>query len=205
MPDQVRRSTLVTDMFDLVDEWGLEKVVCVSDCRTGMNGVSVIDNTARGMTGLSERDAAIFLDELGDRGAAVGLPRALGGLPYDELEALVVGVATSAGTVIDPEGLYLARLPELRQVLTVPLVVQSQRDAFRAIGSGRPARWRRTRSSPRVPPRGGCSSTMASATWTAPSSPTTCMPRAPRCCWRPRAAAVPGQAFRDAPHSQEGP
>jgi glutamate dehydrogenase (NAD(P)+) len=36
-------------MFDLIDEWGPEKIVCVSDARTGMRGVLVIDNTARGM------------------------------------------------------------------------------------------------------------------------------------------------------------
>src|SRR6185312_7803361 len=32
-----------------MDEWGPEKIVCVSDARTGMRGVLVIDNTARGM------------------------------------------------------------------------------------------------------------------------------------------------------------
>ncbi|WP_433678697.1 Glu/Leu/Phe/Val family dehydrogenase [Nocardia sp. CA-119907] len=36
-------------MFELIDEWGPEKVVCVSDSRTGMRGVLVIDNTARGL------------------------------------------------------------------------------------------------------------------------------------------------------------
>ena len=36
-------------MLDLIDEWGPEKVVVVSDRRTGMRGVLVIDNTARGM------------------------------------------------------------------------------------------------------------------------------------------------------------
>ena len=158
------------DTFDLMDEWGPEKVVCVSDRRTGMKGVLVIDNTSRGMgkggtrmsptltvrevarlartmtwkwaavdlfhggakagilgdptsadkegilrafaralrnevpaeyvfgldMGLTERDAAVLADELGDRGAAVGLPRALGGLPYDELGVTGFGVAEAA-------------------------------------------------------------------------------------------------------------
>ncbi|WP_462418342.1 Glu/Leu/Phe/Val family dehydrogenase [Kytococcus sp. Marseille-QA3725] len=35
-------------MFDLVDEWGPEKVVTVSHQRSGMQGVLVIDNTSRG-------------------------------------------------------------------------------------------------------------------------------------------------------------
>lgn len=37
------------DPFELMDDWGPEKVVCVSDRKTGMRGVLVIDNTARGM------------------------------------------------------------------------------------------------------------------------------------------------------------
>ncbi|XVV01895.1 Glu/Leu/Phe/Val dehydrogenase dimerization domain-containing protein [Actinosynnema sp. CA-248983] len=37
------------DVLDLVDEWGPEKVGAVSDRRTGMKGVLVTDNTARGM------------------------------------------------------------------------------------------------------------------------------------------------------------
>lgn len=37
------------DPLAMVDEWGPEKVVCVSDRRTGMRGVLVIDNTARGI------------------------------------------------------------------------------------------------------------------------------------------------------------
>jgi len=159
-----------TDTFELMDDWGPEKVVCVSDQKTGMRGVLVIDNTSRGMgkggtrmsptltvrevarlartmtwkwaavdlyhggakagilgdpnasnkeeilrafaralskevpseyvfgldMGLTEKDAAIFVDELGDRGAAVGLPRPLGGLPYDELGVTGYGVAEAA-------------------------------------------------------------------------------------------------------------
>lgn len=157
------------DPLDLVDEWGPEKIVCVSHRRTGMRGVLVIDNTARGMgkggtrmaptvtvgevarlarnmtwkwaaadlfyggakagiaadparpdkeavlrafaralhnevpveyvfgldMGLTEDDAAIIVDELG-RGAAVGTPHALGGLPYDALGVTGYGVAESA-------------------------------------------------------------------------------------------------------------
>jgi glutamate dehydrogenase (NAD(P)+) len=36
----------VTDPFELADQWGPEKVVLVSDRRSGMRGVLVIDNTA---------------------------------------------------------------------------------------------------------------------------------------------------------------
>lgn len=160
-----------TDMLQLIDEWGPEKVVCVSDRKSGMRGVLVIDNSARGIgkggtrmspslsvhevarlartmtwkwaavdlfhggakagilgdphapnkegilrafaralsnevpaeyvfgldMGLTEQDAAIFIDELGDRGAAVGLPRVLGGLPYDELGVTGYGVAEATG------------------------------------------------------------------------------------------------------------
>jgi glutamate dehydrogenase (NAD(P)+) len=169
-------------VFELMDEWGPEKVVCVFDRRTGMRGVLVIDNTARGMgkggtrmsptvqvpdiarlarsmtwkwaavdlfhggakagivgdphspdkermlrafvraltnevpteyvlgldMGLSERDAAIFVDELGDRGASVGLPRALGGLPYDELGITGFGVAEAADAAATTMGLDLS-------------------------------------------------------------------------------------------------
>ncbi|MBC7559227.1 MAG: Glu/Leu/Phe/Val dehydrogenase [Dermatophilaceae bacterium] len=169
------------DTLSLMDEWGPEKVVCVSDRRTGMRGVLVIDNTARGtgkggtrmspdlsvlevarlartMTwkwaatdlfhggakagilgdptradkeevlrafaralanevpheyvfgldmGLGEQDAAIFVDELRDRGAAVGLPRALGGLPYDELGITGFGVAEATDAAAAAIGLPL--------------------------------------------------------------------------------------------------
>lgn len=160
----------MTDVLQLMDEWGPEKVVTVSDRRSGMKGVLVIDNTARGMgkggtrmgpdvttgeiarlarvmtwkwaavdlffggakagivfdpaspdkeqalrafaralsnevpgeyvlgldVGLTERDAAIVQDELGDRGAMMGAPAALGGLPYDELGVTGFGVAEVA-------------------------------------------------------------------------------------------------------------
>jgi glutamate dehydrogenase (NAD(P)+) len=170
------------DAFSLMDEWGPEKILCVSDRKTGMRGVLVIDNTALGMgkggtrmsptltvrevarlartmtwkwaavdlfhggakagilgdpsspnkeqilrsfaralanevpkeyvfgldMGLTERDAAIFIDELGDRGAAVGLPRQLGGLPYDELGVTGYGVAEAADAAAAAIGLELA-------------------------------------------------------------------------------------------------
>ena len=161
---------MLTDPLDLIDEWGPEKVVLVSDHKSGMRGVLVIDNTARGagkggtrmsptlttgevarlartMTwkwaavdlfhggakagilgdpragnkeqilrafaralakevpseyvfgldmGLAEEDAAIFVDELHDRGVSTGLPRVLGGLPYDQLGVTGFGVAEAA-------------------------------------------------------------------------------------------------------------
>ena len=170
------------DPFSLVDEWGPEKIVCVSDRRTGMRGVLVIDNTALGMgkggtrmsetltvrevarlartmtwkwaavdlfhggakagilgdpnsprkeemlrafaralsnevpreyvfgldMGLNEHDAAIFIDELGDRGAAVGLPRQLGGVPYDQLGVTGYGVAEAADAAATAVGIELA-------------------------------------------------------------------------------------------------
>lgn len=156
----------MSDYFNLLDEWGPEKVVVVSDPDIGMQGVLVIDNTARGIgkggtrmtptvdvdeiarlarvmtwkwagvdlfyggakagirfdptsadkervlrsfvrklrnevpeeyvfgldMGLTEVDAAIINDELG-RGAAVGTPYELGGIPYDQLGITGHGVA----------------------------------------------------------------------------------------------------------------
>ena len=38
-----------TDTLQLIDEWGPEKVVCVSDRKSGMRGVLAIDNSARGV------------------------------------------------------------------------------------------------------------------------------------------------------------
>ncbi|MBO2460757.1 Glu/Leu/Phe/Val family dehydrogenase [Actinomadura violacea] len=172
----------MSDVLALMDEWGPERVVCVSDARTGMRGVLVIDNTARGMgkggmrmsptvtvaevarlarvmtykwagadlffggakagiaadpaspdreavlrafvralaqeiparyvagldMGLTERDAAVVQDELGDRGAAVGTPHALGGMPYDELGVTGYGVAEAADATARDAGLELS-------------------------------------------------------------------------------------------------
>lgn len=169
-------------MLELMDEWGPEKVVCVSDARTGMRGVLVIDNTARGMgkggtrmsptvgvaevarlarvmtwkwagvdlffggakagikfdprstdkeaalrafvralrnevpaeyvlgldMGLTEQDAAIVQDEVGDRGAAVGTPAALGGVPYDEIGVTGIGVAEATDAAASVIGLSLS-------------------------------------------------------------------------------------------------
>lgn len=173
---------MTEDIFSLMDGWGPEKVVCVADRKTGMRGVLVLDNTARGMgkggtrmsptltvgevarlartmtwkwaavdlfhggakagilgdpngpdkeavlrafaralanevpseyvfgldMGLAEADAAILADELGDRGAAVGLPRALGGLPYDELGVTGFGVAEATDAACTATGTELA-------------------------------------------------------------------------------------------------
>ncbi|MGH9072223.1 MAG: Glu/Leu/Phe/Val dehydrogenase dimerization domain-containing protein, partial [Acidimicrobiales bacterium] len=164
-----------------MDEWGPEKIVLVSDPKTGMRGVLVIDNTARGMgkggtrmsptvtveevcrlarvmtwkwagvdlsfggakagiradpaspdkeavlrswaralrkhipsdyvlgldMGLTERDAAVVQDELEDRGAAVGSPTELGGVPYDELGLTGFGVAESADVACESAGISL--------------------------------------------------------------------------------------------------
>ncbi|MDT7659900.1 MAG: glutamate dehydrogenase [Pseudonocardiales bacterium] len=169
---------MTADLLASVDEWGPEKIVCVSDSRTGMRGVLVIDNTARGMgkggtrmspsvtvaeiarlarvmtwkwaavdlfhggakagirfdpaspdkervlrayvrrladqipssyvagldMGMTENDAAIIQDELGDRGAAVGVPEQLGGVPYDELGVTGYGVAESVDAALRRAG-----------------------------------------------------------------------------------------------------
>ncbi|GAA2791922.1 Glu/Leu/Phe/Val family dehydrogenase [Saccharopolyspora taberi] len=170
------------DLLQEIDEWGPEKVVCVSDARTGMRGVLVIDNTARGtgkggtrmspsvtvteiarlarvMTwkwaavdlfhggakaginadpnspdkerivrafarkladqipasyvagldmGMTENDAAIIQDELGDRGAAVGVPESLGGVPYDQLGVTGHGVAEAVDAALGHQGRGIA-------------------------------------------------------------------------------------------------
>lgn len=166
------------DPLQEIDEWGPEKVVCVADARTGMRGVLVIDNTARGVgkggtrmsptvsvaeiarlarvmtwkwaavdlfhggakagiiadpaapdkervvrafarkladqipasyvagldMGMTEHDAAIIQDELGDRGAAVGVPEALGGVPYDQLGVTGHGVAEAVDAALRRQG-----------------------------------------------------------------------------------------------------
>jgi glutamate dehydrogenase (NAD(P)+) len=168
----------VTDALELMDEWGPEKIVCVSDGRSGMRGVLVIDNTARGIgkggtrmtptvtvgevarlarvmtwkwagvdlffggakagiradphgpdkervlrafvralanevpheyvfgldLGLTEDDAAIIQDEIGDRGAAVGTPRELGGVPYDDWGVTGYGVAEAVDAALVHRG-----------------------------------------------------------------------------------------------------
>ncbi|MFD3417773.1 Glu/Leu/Phe/Val family dehydrogenase [Streptomyces decoyicus] len=172
----------MTDALSLVDEWGPEKIVVVSHRRTGMKGVLVIDNTARGIgkggtrmspgvtvdevsrlarvmtwkwaavdlfyggakagivadpasrdkeavlrafaralsnevpreyvmgldMGLTESDAAIIQDELGDRGAAVGTPEHLGGVAYDKLGITGYGVAEAADAAAQHLGLPLS-------------------------------------------------------------------------------------------------
>ena len=174
----------MASVFDLMDEWGPEKVVAVSDPKTGMKGVLVIDNTSRGIgkggtrmqpgvtveeiarlarvmtwkwagvdlfyggakagiqadpaspykeeilrafvrrlsnevpreyvfgldMGLTENDAAIIVDELGDRGAAVGTPYELGGVPYDQLGITGYGVAEVVDEAASRRGLEGSRV-----------------------------------------------------------------------------------------------
>lgn len=174
----------MASMFDLMDEWGPEKIVAVSDVKTGMKGVLVIDNTSRGIgkggarmqpgvtveeiarlarvmtwkwagvdlfyggakagiradpqspykeeilrafvrrlsnevpreyvfgldMGLTENDAAIIVDELGDRGSAVGTPYELGGVPYDQLGITGYGVAEVVDQAAGRQGLQGSRV-----------------------------------------------------------------------------------------------
>ena len=171
-------------MFNLIDEWGPEKIVCVSDTKTQMRGVLVIDNTARGMgkggtrmsptvsvaevarlarnmtwkwagvdlfyggakagihadpsaaskedvlrafvralrnevpeeyvfgldVGLTETDAAIMLDEVGNHAGTVGTPYALGGLPYDQLGVTGFGVAETVDAAAQFVGASTSKL-----------------------------------------------------------------------------------------------
>jgi glutamate dehydrogenase (NAD(P)+) len=54
--------------------------------------------------GLTEDDAAIVQDELGDRGAAVGTPAALGGVPYDAWGVTGYGVAEATDAALGHRG-----------------------------------------------------------------------------------------------------
>ena len=172
----------MVEVFDLMDEWGPEKVLAVYDTRTGMKGMVVIDNTARGMgkggcrmapdvtlwdcfrlaramtwkwaladiflggakaaivadpkatnkeeivrafvravrkllpdeyvfgndMGFNEEDEAIIIDECGgDMRVAVGTPRELGGVPYDELGLTGYGVAEATEVAAEHLGIEL--------------------------------------------------------------------------------------------------
>ncbi|MHB8764378.1 MAG: Glu/Leu/Phe/Val family dehydrogenase [Deferrisomatales bacterium] len=165
-----------------VDAFGPEKVLVVSDARTGMRGYLVLDNSARGMAkggvrmqpdlalsdvlrlartmtwknaaadlplggakggivadprdpnreaiirayaralrcvipreyafgldmGLTETDAALVVDELGDRKASTGKPACLGGIPYDQLMVTGFGVVEAAEVALQVAGRSLA-------------------------------------------------------------------------------------------------
>jgi glutamate dehydrogenase (NAD(P)+) len=169
-------------MLETIDLWGPEKIVCVSDVKTGMRGVLVIDNTARGpgkggtrmatdvtvqevariarnMTwkwavvdlfqggakagiladpnnpnkeailrsfvralhnevpqehilgldvGMTAEDAAIIVDEARSRGAVVGTPAALGGLPVNPLGVTGFGVGEAADEAARYRGVSIA-------------------------------------------------------------------------------------------------
>jgi glutamate dehydrogenase (NAD(P)+) len=54
--------------------------------------------------GMSERDAAVIQDALGDNGASMGAPDVLGGVPYDQLGLTGYGVAESAHAAMQRAG-----------------------------------------------------------------------------------------------------
>lgn len=55
----------MADFFDLINEWGPEKIVTVSDPKTKMRGVLVIDNTARGIgKGGTRMQPTVTVDEV---------------------------------------------------------------------------------------------------------------------------------------------
>jgi glutamate dehydrogenase (NAD(P)+) len=57
--------------------------------------------------GLTEDDAALVVDELGDRKAATGKPTSLGGIPYDELMITGFGVVESLDVACQKAGIEL--------------------------------------------------------------------------------------------------
>jgi glutamate dehydrogenase (NAD(P)+) len=58
--------------------------------------------------GLTEDDAALVVDELGDRKAATGKPISLGGIPYDELMITAFGVVESLDIACGVAGMELS-------------------------------------------------------------------------------------------------
>jgi glutamate dehydrogenase (NAD(P)+) len=55
----------MTDLLAQIDDWGPEKVVVVSDRRSGMKGVLVIDKTARGIgKGGTRMSPTVTVDEI---------------------------------------------------------------------------------------------------------------------------------------------
>jgi glutamate dehydrogenase/leucine dehydrogenase len=133
-------SSVFADPLDLIDHWGPEKIVLVSDRRSGMRGVLVIDNTSRGQgkggTRMSPTltvsevarlartmtDAAAGMVDLDLHGARVGIQGfgAVGRATATrlvELGAGVVAVSTATGSVCDPDGLDVAALAERARAL----------------------------------------------------------------------------------------
>lgn len=83
-------------MFELIDEWGPEKVVTVSDRRTGMKGVLVIDNTARGMgKGGTRMSPTVSVEEVARLARTMTWKWAASGLFHG---------GAKAGIVSDPAG-----------------------------------------------------------------------------------------------------
>lgn len=82
----------MNDPLDRIDEWGPEKVICVSDTRTGMKGVLVIDNTARGIgKGGTRMHPAVSVDEIARLARVMTWKWAIVELGYGGAKAGIVG------------------------------------------------------------------------------------------------------------------
>ena len=93
---------LFDDLLHLIDEWGPEKIVCVSDARTGMRGVLVIDNTARGVgKGGTRMQPDVTVDEVARLAPLTWDQKMTHDAPWD-IETLSARLPTELGPTLTP-------------------------------------------------------------------------------------------------------